>query len=227
VRGQTAREAGSECSQPLPRGPVLSGFNFQGIDGRGRVELIEAPDRRNNFRAWVRIQDPKSEGEEHHFRLSWLSGGNIGGGGGYVGGGGEVADQDLGGEGLSSSSRGRGYIRLGNASDMEISEAIVDLRRNGEAVLELRGEVSFQLAGRWSRDRGDSYRLEIREGFNRSGASAEGFVYGRGPASRAPRSKWDRQAVWQPFSYLFRRRPVGNPEERSISARLKMSCSCR
>ncbi|MBI4875258.1 MAG: peptidase inhibitor family I36 protein [Acidobacteria bacterium] len=71
VRGQRARDAGTECTQPLPRGAALADFQFKGIDGRGQVDLIEAPERRNNYRAWVRIRDPKGGGEEHHFRLSW------------------------------------------------------------------------------------------------------------------------------------------------------------
>jgi hypothetical protein len=71
VRGQPAREAGSECTQPMPRGASLVDFQFRGIDGRGQVELIQAPERRNGYRAWVRIRDPKGGGEEHHFRLAW------------------------------------------------------------------------------------------------------------------------------------------------------------
>jgi hypothetical protein len=71
VRGQRSRDAGTECSQPMPRGTSLSDFQFKGIDGRGRVELIEEPMPRNGFRAWVRILDSKGGGEEHHFRLSW------------------------------------------------------------------------------------------------------------------------------------------------------------
>ena len=71
VRGQRAREAGSECTQPMPQGAALVDFQFRGIDGRGQVELIQAPERRNGYRAWVRIRDPKGGGEEHHFRLAW------------------------------------------------------------------------------------------------------------------------------------------------------------
>lgn len=71
VRGRDARDAGTECTQPLPRGQALVDFQFRGIDGRGQVELVQAPERRNGYRAWVRIRDPKGGGEEHHFRLSW------------------------------------------------------------------------------------------------------------------------------------------------------------
>lgn len=71
VRGRPARDAGSECSQPLPRGNALSDFQFRGIDGRGEVRLIEDPGPRNRYRVWVRIRDPKGGGEEHHFKLNW------------------------------------------------------------------------------------------------------------------------------------------------------------
>jgi hypothetical protein len=71
VRGQRARDAGTECSQPLPGANAISDFKFRGIDGRGRVELLEEPDRRNRFTAIVRIEDTKGGGQEHHFRLTW------------------------------------------------------------------------------------------------------------------------------------------------------------
>lgn len=71
VRGRPARDTGSECSQPLPRGNALSDFQFRGIDGRGEVRLIEDPGPRNRYRAWIRIRDPKGGGEDHHFRLNW------------------------------------------------------------------------------------------------------------------------------------------------------------
>ncbi len=71
VRGAPARDVGTECSQPMPRGNALSDFQFKGIDGRGEVRLIEDPQQRNRYRAWVRIRDTKKGAEEHHFRLNW------------------------------------------------------------------------------------------------------------------------------------------------------------
>lgn len=86
VRGQRARDAGTECSQPMPAADALADFKWRGIDGRGRVELLEEPDRRNRYTAIVRIEDPKGGGQEHHFRLTWRnlrpgSGGSNWGGG--------------------------------------------------------------------------------------------------------------------------------------------------
>lgn len=103
VRGQRARDAGTECSQPMPAGSALSDFRWRGIDGRGRVELLEEPDQRNRYTAIVRIEDTRSGGQEHHFRLTWRnlrpgsggddwtgwggSGGRPGQGGGWGSGG--------------------------------------------------------------------------------------------------------------------------------------------
>lgn len=73
VRGRHPYDAGTECSGPLPRGPMQ--FRFRGIDGRGEVDLIEEPDHRNGYRSWVRILDRRGGGEEHHFRIYWQAGG--------------------------------------------------------------------------------------------------------------------------------------------------------
>lgn len=69
VRGQRPYDAGTECTGPVPRGPM--DFRFRGIDGRGHVDLIEEPRRHNDYTAWVRIIDRKRGGEEHHFRIYW------------------------------------------------------------------------------------------------------------------------------------------------------------
>lgn len=78
VRGRHPYDAGTECSGPLPAGPME--FRFRGLDGRGNVDLIEEPSRRNGFRSWVRIIDRRGGGEEHHFRIFWRA---AGGGYGY------------------------------------------------------------------------------------------------------------------------------------------------
>jgi len=74
IHGRRPYDAGTECTAPMP-GPGLTDFRFRGIDGRGRVQLMEAPSRRNGYRAWVRILDHRGGGEEHHFRLYWRNDG--------------------------------------------------------------------------------------------------------------------------------------------------------
>lgn len=71
VRGRDAYDEGSECSQPMPRGSALDNFRFRGVDGRGRVDLAEAPDSGNRFTARVRIQDSKGGDEGYTFRVQW------------------------------------------------------------------------------------------------------------------------------------------------------------
>jgi hypothetical protein len=73
IAGQPAQWRRFQCSAPLPRNPAE--FRFQGIDGRGRQDLIRDP--RQGGAAVVRIEDPKNGSEGYTFDLIW------GGGGGF------------------------------------------------------------------------------------------------------------------------------------------------
>ena len=73
-----------QCTSPLPRNP--GDFRFRGIDGRGRVELIQDP-RNSGGRAVVRIQDSQGGREGYTFDLEWRGAGGGHPGGGYPGGG--------------------------------------------------------------------------------------------------------------------------------------------
>ena len=74
LAGREPRDDGSECNAPLPDRD-LQGFNFQVIDNRNEIRLVEAPSRRNNFTAVVHIRDSASGEGRYHFRLSWVIGG--------------------------------------------------------------------------------------------------------------------------------------------------------
>src|SRR5579872_2348557 len=52
ISGRDARDDGSECNAPLPRGDV-AGFNFEVKDSRNEIRLLAPPDRRNDFAAVV------------------------------------------------------------------------------------------------------------------------------------------------------------------------------
>ena len=56
IAGQPAQWRRFQCSAPLPRNP--GEFRFQGIDGRGRQNLVRDP--RNGGVAVVRIEDPRA-----------------------------------------------------------------------------------------------------------------------------------------------------------------------
>ena len=71
LAGQPAQWRRFQCSAPLPHNPAE--FRFEGIDGRGRQELVRDP--RNGGAAVVRIEDPKSGSEGYTFDLIW-GGGN-------------------------------------------------------------------------------------------------------------------------------------------------------
>ena len=60
-----------ECSGPLPANP--GDFRFEGVDGRGRQELIRDP-RRDGV-AVVRIEDREGGREGYKFNLFWSGGG--------------------------------------------------------------------------------------------------------------------------------------------------------
>lgn len=40
-------------------------------DGRGRIQLLESPNPRNNYTAVVRVVDTKGGSDRYHFRLDW------------------------------------------------------------------------------------------------------------------------------------------------------------
>jgi hypothetical protein len=70
LSGQEARDDGSECNLPLPDRDIRD-FNFQVIDSRNEIGLVEPPSPRNDFAAIVRIRDSASGFGRYHFRLSW------------------------------------------------------------------------------------------------------------------------------------------------------------
>lgn len=182
VRGQRARDAGTECSQPLPAADALADFKWRGVDGRGRVELLEEPDRRNRYTAIVRIEDSKGGGQEHHFRLTWRnlrpgSGGswsNEGWGRGGAGGGREsrwrTGSRTGGGSNwqeVRTEDRGRGTYEMRGQRSERLTEARLEIGRDGEANLEFRGGPNPRFRGRVTEQRGDEYVIRVdRSGFD-------------------------------------------------------------
>ncbi len=84
-----------ECNAIMPPNPA--NFRFQGVDGRGRQQLIRGPS--NGGVAVVRIEDRDNGSEGYTFDLTWSGagypGGNAGGyGGGYNDRGSHYPDND-------------------------------------------------------------------------------------------------------------------------------------
>jgi hypothetical protein len=76
LAGQPAQFRRFECTSPLPARPAE--FRFQGIDGRGRVQLVRDP-RESRGVAVVRIEDSKGGREGYTFDLIWQGGDDRGG----------------------------------------------------------------------------------------------------------------------------------------------------
>jgi hypothetical protein len=74
LAGQPAMWRRFVCNQPMPRNPY--GFRFQGIDGRGRQELVRDPG--NGGAAVVRIEDRRGGREGYTFDIEWRGGGGGG-----------------------------------------------------------------------------------------------------------------------------------------------------
>ena len=73
LAGQPPQWRRFDCTAPLPSNPA--DFRFEGVDGRGRQELIRSP--RDNGVAVVRIEDRQGGREGYKFNLFWSGGGGF------------------------------------------------------------------------------------------------------------------------------------------------------
>jgi len=67
LSGQAPQWRQFECSGVIPANP--SNFRFNGVDGRGRQELVRSP--QNGGVTIVRIQDPDGGSDNYAFDLAW------------------------------------------------------------------------------------------------------------------------------------------------------------
>jgi hypothetical protein len=70
LSGQPPQWRRFECSAPMPPDPP--NFRFQGVDGRGRQQLVRDP--RGGGPAVIRIDDPDPGSEGYTFDITWSSG---------------------------------------------------------------------------------------------------------------------------------------------------------
>lgn len=153
ISGELARWVRLDCNQPLPPNP--SDFRFQGIDGRGRQDLVRDP-RNNRGTAVVRIEDPKGGSEGYTGDIMWR-GGNGGGNWGPGPGGGGWTGQN--GGTFNFRGDGNGFFVLHNGQNMRVRDVNVNLARDGAINLAFEaqgfpGLLTF--AGRATRFSGDS-----------------------------------------------------------------------
>jgi hypothetical protein len=76
VEGAKARDEGSQCSQPLPYNFVRN-FQIRQEAGRTRVNLVQEPDRQNNYTALLAIEDRQGGGDYYTFDVSWAAEANV------------------------------------------------------------------------------------------------------------------------------------------------------
>ena len=79
LRGAPARDVGSECTGPLPSSGIQD-FDFEKTDGRGRAEVVERPDRRNNSRVVIAVRDENGGDDKYTLEFRWTAGSAFGGG---------------------------------------------------------------------------------------------------------------------------------------------------
>lgn len=68
--GAAPIDAGSVCSAPIPREP-LDYFRLERNKGKGRVLLVENPADRNQFQAWIRIDNDSTAPDSYDLRVAW------------------------------------------------------------------------------------------------------------------------------------------------------------
>lgn len=67
--GSGTQEKGATFSEPLPGSEVPVSVDKR--KGRGRVELVQTPDARNDYTAVVKIEDTKSGSDDYEIELRW------------------------------------------------------------------------------------------------------------------------------------------------------------
>lgn len=162
-----------ECNMDMPNNP--GNFRFQGIDGRGRQELVRQPGRGP---AVVRIEDSKGGREGYTFDIFWNGSAGFGGGGGgfgnggynnggYNNGGGYNRPNNGGifgnnGNGnwnrdLNFRGRGDGYYRddRGQNTRLQNCRMTIDSRGNVEVTFNTDSAFDLTMRGRVTRQDGD------------------------------------------------------------------------
>lgn len=71
--GERAYDQGSHCSQPLPF-RRLDDLRITADRGRGGIENVQRPNRRNNYTASVTVSDPQPGGALYLVDLAWTAG---------------------------------------------------------------------------------------------------------------------------------------------------------
>ncbi len=69
IRGRAYNDANYNFDGRMPRDNV--NVRVDKKDGRGKVFIVQQPNRRNNYTTIVQIQDPKGGADRYRFELYW------------------------------------------------------------------------------------------------------------------------------------------------------------
>lgn len=104
--------------------------------------------------------------------------------------------------GLDTTASGQGTLRQNRFRDERIAQVRVSLRRNGDAEIQIEGDTTATLTGRWTEDFADSINLNLTRGFGNADLSATGKLYlNRG---RFDRLDIDGRANGERFAVSFK-----------------------
>jgi hypothetical protein len=138
VHGDRAYDRGSSCTQPLPARRV-SDFRVTSERGRGHVQEVNVPNRRNGFTGTIEVQDPDNGGSDYFITVAWAT-----------------PDAPLISEGMPADGRHPVFNEIRACQDNVRSEF---LRRNGgDAYIEFSGLPMREDVGvNRERVRGEAY----------------------------------------------------------------------
>jgi hypothetical protein len=136
ISGADSRDDGSECNFPLP-GRELRGFNFEAVESRNEMRLVDPPSGRNSFAAMVRIRDSAGNFGRYRFRLSWETGPVS-----YLprGAAGRHDEGFTANNALSFHGRGMGEQRIDGNGPRRLQDATINIDRGGRIVVSFHSE---------------------------------------------------------------------------------------
>lgn len=76
LEGSRAHNEDSQCSQSLPLNAVAD-FRVNQLAGRSRINLVQPPNRGNNFTALIEIEDQQGGGDNYAFEVTWRAEPNV------------------------------------------------------------------------------------------------------------------------------------------------------
>jgi len=170
--GMRAQWVRLQCNQPLPRNP--NNFRFQGVDGRGRQNMLRNPSN-NNGVAVIRIEDTGGGMEGYTGDIFW-NGSNNNNGGNWNGGWWQDDWNGGGGWGNGGGNGGNGqWPPPGGGGNGQWNKSLVPNCQNairGKLVPQFGGSISFK--GTPSRRQAGSFIMvdgnaTYRDRYNRQG----------------------------------------------------------